>query len=75
MSLPKNAILCTIDIVNLYRNIHHEKGLISTRKPLDNIEHKKVTTDTLVEFADIVSKKNYCQFFVKSFRQKPSTVI
>ena len=31
-SLPKNAILCTIDVVGLYPNIPHQEGLASIRK-------------------------------------------
>ena len=45
-SLPKNAILCTIDIVGLYPNIPHKEGLASIRKHLDNTENKEVTTHT-----------------------------
>ena len=31
-SLPKKAILCTIDVAGLYPNIPHEEGLASIRK-------------------------------------------
>ena len=34
-SLPKNAILCTIDVVSLYPNILHEEGIASIRKHLN----------------------------------------
>ena len=57
-SLPKNAILCTIDIIVLYPNIPHEESLASIKKHLDNRENKEVTTDTLVELPDIVLKTN-----------------
>ena len=60
-SLPKNAILCTIDVVGLYPNIPHKEGLASIRNHVDNRENKEVTTDTLVELADIVLKINYFQ--------------
>ena len=53
-SLLKNAILCTIDVVGLYPNITHKEGLASISKHLDNRENKEVTTNTLVELADIV---------------------
>ena len=52
LSLPKNAILCAIDVVGLYPNIPHKEGLASIRKHLENRENKEVTTDTLVELAD-----------------------
>ena len=55
-SLPKNAILCTIDVVSLYPNIPIEEGLGLIRKHLDNRENKEVTTNTLVELVDIVLK-------------------
>ena len=58
-SLLKNAILCTIDVVDLYPNIPHEEGLASIRKHLNNRENKEVATDALVELADIVLKNNY----------------
>ena len=74
-SLPKNAILCTIDVVGLYPNIPHKEGLASIRKHLDNRENKEVTTDTLVELADIVLKNNYFQFLDKIFKQKRGTAI
>ena len=68
-SLPKNAILCTIDVVGLYPNISHKEGLASIRKHLDNRENKEVTTYTLVELAVY-----YFQFLDNTFKQKRSTV-
>ena len=73
--LPINAILCTIDVVGLYPNIPHEEGLASIRKHLNNRENKEVTTDTLVELADIVLKNNYFQFLDKTFKQKRGTAV
>ena len=37
-SLPKNVILCTIDVVGLYPNIPHEEGLVLIRKNLKTTE-------------------------------------
>ena len=74
-SLPKNAILCTADVAGLYPNIPHEEGFASTRKHLNNRENKEVTTDILVELADIVLKNNYFLFLVKTFKQKRGTAI
>ena len=39
-SLPEDTILCTIDIVGLYRNIPHEDGLPAMGKALDEREDK-----------------------------------
>ena len=55
-SLPKNTILCTIDVVGLYLNISNEERLASIRKHLDNRKNKELAIDTLVELADIVLK-------------------
>ena len=57
-SFRKNAILSGV-----YPNIPHEEGLASNRKHLDNGETKDVTTDTLVELADMVLKNNYLHCF------------
>ena len=53
-SSPKNAILCTIDVVGLYINIPYEESLASIRKHLNNRVNKEVTTDTFVELADVL---------------------
>ena len=58
--LPEGAILCTIDVVG--PNIPHEEGLASLRRFLDARTEKKVTTETLVELAEIVLKSNIFQF-------------
>ena len=73
-SLPKNTIPCTIAVVGLYPNIPHE-GLVSIRKHFNNRENKEVTTETLVELADIVLKNIYFQFLDKIFKQKWGTAI
>ena len=75
VSLPKNVILCTIDVVSPYPNIPHKEGLASIRKHLDNRENKEVATDTLVELADIVLKNSYFQFLDKTFKQKQGTAV
>ena len=66
-SLLKNAILYTIDVVGLYPNIPHEGGLASIRKHLNKGENNDVTTDTLVELADIVLKNNYFKILDETF--------
>ena len=35
LSLPKDAILCKIDVLDLYFNIPHEDGLVAIRTALD----------------------------------------
>ena len=73
--LPEGAILCTIDVVGLYPNIPHEEGLASLRKFLDARTEKKVTTETLLELAEIALKNNIFQFNEKTLKQLRGTAI
>ena len=73
--LPEGAILCTIDVVGLYPNIPHEEGLASLRRFLDARTEKKVTTETLVELAEIFLKNNIFQFNEKTLKQLRGTAI
>ena len=62
-------ILCTIDVVALYPNISHEKGMASFRKFLHAKTEKKVITETLVELSEIVLKNNIFQFNEKILKE------
>ena len=73
--LLEGAILCTIDVVGLYTNIPPEEGLASLRRFLDPRTEKKVTTETLVQLAEIVLKNNIFQFNEKTLTQLRGTVI
>ena len=66
--LPKRTILCTID-VGLYPNIPHDEGLAFLKDFLDGSVDKQVTTDTLIELAELVLKNNIFEFFDKSYKQ------
>ena len=54
--------------------ISHEEGLASLRKFLDARSEKKVTTETLLELAEIVLK-NIFQFNEKTLKQLRDTTI
>ena len=71
--LPEGAILCTIDVVGPYPNIPREEGLASLRQFLDVRTEKKVTTETLLELAEIVLKNNIFQFSQKTLKQLRGT--
>ena len=73
--LPEGAILFGIDVVGPYPNIPHEEGLASLRKFLDASAEKKVTTETLVELAEIILKNNIFQFNEKTLKQLRGTAI
>ena len=55
--------------------IPHEEGLASLRKFLDARSEKKVTTETLLELAEIVLKNNIFQFNEKTLKQLRDTTI
>ena len=73
--LPEGAILCTINAVGLYPNIPHEESLASLRKFLDARTEKKVTTETLLELAEIVLKNNIFQLNQTTIKQLRCTAI
>ena len=73
--LPEGAIFCTIDVVGLYPNIPHEKGPTSLTKNLDARTEKKVTTENLLELAEIVLKNNIFQFNEKTLEQLKGAAI
>ena len=75
--LPQGAILilCTVDVVGLYPNIPHSEGLTSLRRVLKLTVNKQISSDTLVEIAEIVLKNNIFQFDEKTFKQVRGTAI
>ena len=54
--LPQGAILCTIDDVGLYPNIPHSEDLNSLRRVLELRNNNQISSDTLIELAEIVLK-------------------
>ena len=54
--LPDGAILCTIDIVGLYPNIPHGEGLTSLPRFLQLRDNNQISSNTLIEIAEIVLK-------------------
>ena len=64
-----------MDVVGLYPNIPRDKGLSALRKRLNERDKKGVSTDTLVEFVELVLKNNIFNFNKKSLKQKRGTAI
>ena len=60
--LPQGAIPCTIDDVGLYPNIPHNEGLTSLGRVLELRDKKQISSDTLIELAEIVLKNIIFQF-------------
>ena len=73
--LPQGAILCTIDVVGLYPNIPHSEGLISLRRFLELRDNKQISSDSLIELAEIVLKNIFFEFNQKTFKQVRGTAI
>ena len=75
VKLTQGAILCTIDVVGLYPNIPHSEGLTSLGRFLELRDNKQISSDTLIELAEIVLKNNIFEFDEKTFRQVHRTAI
>ena len=73
--LPEGTILCTIDVVGLYPNIPHDEGLAFLKDFLDSRVDKQVTTDTLIELAELVLVNNIFEFSDKTYKQIRGTAI
>ena len=61
-NLRDDIILCTVDVVGLYSNIPHDKGLSALRKRLYLRQEKDVTASALRELAEVVLKNNISIF-------------
>ena len=73
--LPEATIICTIDVVGLYPNTPHDEGLAFLKDFLDSRVDKEVTTDTLIELAELVLRNNIFAFSDKTYKQIRGTVI
>ena len=47
-----------MDVVGLYPNTLHEEGLSALRKRLETQKEKYVSTDTIIDLAEVVLKSN-----------------
>ena len=51
-----------MDFVGLYPNITHEEGLPALRKRLETRKEKNISTDTIIDLAEVVLKNNIFTF-------------
>ena len=73
--LPEDTILCTIDVVGLYPSIPHDEGLNALRDVLNSRNDQSVSTESLVELADVVLKNNFFEFNGAFYHQLRGTAI
>ena len=73
--LPEDSIICTIDVVGLYPSIPNEEGLRFLRNVLEKRSNKNVTTNTLIELAELVLQNNYFEFNEGYLKQIRGTAI
>ena len=73
--LPDGIILYTMGVVGLYPNIPHEEGLSALRKRLESRKEQYVSTDTIIDLAEVVLKNNIFTFGKKTLKQKRGTAI
>ena len=64
-----------MDVVGLYPNIPHEDGLSALRKRLETRKEKYVSTDTIIDLAEVVLKNKIFTFRKKTLKQKRGTAI
>ena len=64
-----------MDVVGLYPNIPHEEGLSVLRRRLETRKEKYVSTDTIIDLAEVVLKNNIFTFGKKTLKQKRETAI
>ena len=71
--LPDGIILCTMNVAELYPNIPHEEGLSALRKRLESRKEKYVSTDTVIDLAEVVLRNNIFSFGKNTLKQKRGT--
>ena len=74
-SLPKDIILCTIDVVGLCPNKPREDGLVAMRKALDEREDKIILTGSLIGLAEYVLKNKIFEHNTSFYKQLRRTAI
>ena len=73
--LPENSLLVTMDVVALYPNIPHEGGLKAIENALNRRIDRPISTDSLMELAELALKNNYFEHNSKTYKQEQGTAI
>ena len=67
--VPKNIILVSFDIVNLYPSIDNGRGITAVRKALETRASETRSTDCIIEDLEICLKCNNSRFGLENFFQ------
>ena len=68
-TLPKDSLLCTVDVVGLYPNIPHKDGLEAVEKVLEERSDKTISTASLMDLMECVLKNNIFEHDGRTFKQ------
>ena len=71
--LPKNAMIATFDVTNLFTIIPQEEGMQLTREALNKRKNQSVPTEFIVRLLDIVLSETIFQFSDQIFKQNVGT--
>ena len=74
-TLPKDSLLCTVDVVGLYPNIPHKDGLEAVEKVLEGRSDKTISTALLMDLMECVLKNNVFEHDGRIFKQNQGTAI
>ena len=73
--LSKDSIIRTIDVVGLYPSTPKKEGQRFLRNVLEKRSTKNISTDTLIEIAELVLQNNYFEFNEPQLKQIRGTAI
>ena len=74
-NLPKDFLLCTVDLVGLYPNIPHDDGLAALTNVLEKREENPSLRKHWLKLAECVLKNNIFELNESYFKQIQDTAI
>ena len=74
-NLPKDAILCTLDVTSLYTNIPHKDGLEALKTRLEGDPQRRAPTKLILKLAQLVLENNVIEFDEQLFLQLMGTAM
>ena len=74
-SILENVILVTADVVGLYSNFAHQRGLKTLKEALPKRDIKTIPTEDLANMAEFVLISNIFEFNNKAYHQKSGPAI